>query len=325
MGAEVKAILRAAKDGESLKALGANIVTADFDEHISLVGACKGSQCVVSALSGMTTTIKSRRHYSGSTLEGGRGGWRATLQSLALLHRLQPIRARPQPQLRPAKRVSALRSSLDPTKATRRQSEANQCISSLSPPAVTASPHSPSCRPALSLLSTPSPASGRSSTRAACVGRPFFNGGFAYLLVTRGFIDRQNRKVLFCGEDDGVQVDYTTLDDLAAFNARVALDPEAPRSLHTARVTKSPRQLAEHASSLTGQRYGTLRCGSLAELRAQIKTLFEVDPDPEAHGLPMWQAMQSRTSIPGLVGVLKTTTSATASYHGPPSTTSWRR
>ena len=58
MGVKVKAIVRSAQKSGKLINPNVEIVEAHFDDHESLVKACTGSQCVVSALNGTTKIIK---------------------------------------------------------------------------------------------------------------------------------------------------------------------------------------------------------------------------------------------------------------------------
>lgn len=58
MGVKVKAIVRSAQKSGKLIDPSVEIVEAQFDDHDSLVKACTGSQCVVSALNGTTKIIK---------------------------------------------------------------------------------------------------------------------------------------------------------------------------------------------------------------------------------------------------------------------------
>ncbi len=96
--------------------------------------------------------------------------------------------------------------------------------------------------------------------------------------------------VLYWGNADQ-RMDFTTMDDTAAFTANVALDDSAPRFLRVAGDQISPRQLATVVSEVTGTKFRLLRAGGLGLLNVLIRVARTVAPG-EKDLYPAWQGMQ---------------------------------
>ena len=117
------------------------------------------------------------------------------------------------------------------------------------------------------------------------------NGGFTDLIVGAApFILFPIKRVLHFG-DAQQGIDFTTMDDTAAFTARAALDPDAPRVLRISGDETSPRGLAASASAATGQRFTTMRAGSLGTLSALIVAARTVMPGTK-QVFPPFQGLQ---------------------------------
>ncbi|WP_237479454.1 NmrA family NAD(P)-binding protein [Lichenibacterium dinghuense] len=117
------------------------------------------------------------------------------------------------------------------------------------------------------------------------------NGGFTDLIVGPApFILFPIKRVLHFGDADQ-RVDFTTMDDTAAFTARAALDPGAPRVLRISGDETSPRGIAASASAATGQSFTTMRAGSLRTLSALIVAARTVMPGRRAV-FPPFQGLQ---------------------------------
>ncbi len=118
-----------------------------------------------------------------------------------------------------------------------------------------------------------------------------FNGAFADMLTGRmPLILFKFNRVLYWGDADQ-RMDFTTIDDTAAYTARVALEPATPRFLRIAGDQLSARELAAVASEVTGVRFRLLRAGGLGMLGALIKVARTVAP-AERELFPAWQGMQ---------------------------------
>ncbi len=118
-----------------------------------------------------------------------------------------------------------------------------------------------------------------------------FCGAFAELLSGQMplILFRVNR-VLCWGSADQ-RMDFTTMDDTAAFTASAALDPSTPRFLRIAGNEVSARELAVIASEVTGKPFRLLRPGGLGMLGALIEIARLAAPK-ETELYPAWQGMQ---------------------------------
>jgi len=117
------------------------------------------------------------------------------------------------------------------------------------------------------------------------------NGAFADLLAGQApIVLRGPRIVLHWGGADQL-LDFTTKDDVAAYTAAAALDPDTPRILRIAGDSVTPRDLAATMQMLTGHRFRLVRPGGTPVLSAIIKVARVLAPQPSAV-FPAWQGMQ---------------------------------
>jgi nucleoside-diphosphate-sugar epimerase len=127
--------------------------------------------------------------------------------------------------------------------------------------------------------------------RAPLRATSILNGAFADMLTGQmPLILFPLRRVIHWGEADQ-PLDFTAMDDVAAFTAAAALDPTTPRFLRIAGAQASPRDLAALASAATGRRFRTLRLGDPRRLDGLIRIARLVAP---GHGqvFPPWQGLQ---------------------------------
>ena len=118
-----------------------------------------------------------------------------------------------------------------------------------------------------------------------------FNGAFAELLTGQmPLIFFKLKRILYWGNADQ-RMDFTTMDDTAAFTASVALDPSTPRILRIAGDQLSARELTAVVSEVTGRRFRLFRAGGLGMLGMLIKVARMVAP-AEKDIFPAWQGMQ---------------------------------
>ena len=118
------------------------------------------------------------------------------------------------------------------------------------------------------------------------------NGAFMNLLAGEApvVLFKINR-VLYWGQDPDQLIDFTTVDDTAAYTAEAALDPGAPRILRIAGEQISAAGLAAAASEVSGKPFRLLRGGDLGRLQGIIKLVRALTPKSEAP-FPVWQGMQ---------------------------------
>ena len=118
-----------------------------------------------------------------------------------------------------------------------------------------------------------------------------FNGAFADMLTGQmPLILFKLKRVLYWGDADQ-RMDFTTVDDTAAFTARAALDSSTPRFLRIAGDQLSARELTAVVSEVTGKEFRLLRAGGLGLLGMLIKVARTVAP-AERDLYPAWQGMQ---------------------------------
>jgi len=119
-----------------------------------------------------------------------------------------------------------------------------------------------------------------------------FNGAFTDMLTGQmPLILFKLRRILYWGSADQ-RMDFTTMDDTAAFTARVAMDAGAPRFLRVAGDQLSARELAAMMSEVSGERYRLLRAGGLGMLSIMATVARRIAPGAEKELYPAWQGMQ---------------------------------
>jgi nucleoside-diphosphate-sugar epimerase len=236
-GASVKALVRKESSPEKLKQLqlaGASIAEVDFEYPATLIKACSGGSCVVSALAGLRDIIVGKQGVLlDSAVESG------------------------------VQRFIPSDYSIDFTKlpdGTNRNLDLRRDFH-------------------------------KRLDRAPLAATSILNGAFTDMLTGQApFILFKLRRVLYWGNPDQ-RMDFTTINDTAAFTAAAALDPSTPRILRIAGEQTSARELAKTASEITGKRFRLLRAGSLKTLDRLIRITRALLPETEAL-YPPWQGMQ---------------------------------
>ena len=119
------------------------------------------------------------------------------------------------------------------------------------------------------------------------------NGMFADILPTphSPFFDFEARRVNYWGLPDQ-RLDFTTMDDTAAFTAAVALDDHAPKVLKIAGDQLSAREMADAASRTLGSTFSPFRLGTLDELGRKIVDARASDPTAEDNVYAPFQLLQ---------------------------------
>ena len=117
------------------------------------------------------------------------------------------------------------------------------------------------------------------------------NGMFADLLAGQApFIIRRIRRVVYW-EDADQPMDFTTIEDTAAYTAAAALDRLTPRFLRIAGDVVTARDLADIASSVSGKRFKLFRAGDLGRFEKVIRLTRTLSPGT-TDVYPPWQGMQ---------------------------------
>jgi nucleoside-diphosphate-sugar epimerase len=124
----------------------------------------------------------------------------------------------------------------------------------------------------------------------AIAATSILNGAFAEMLTGQApFLLFPIRRALVW-ENPDQKMDFTAMDDVAAFTAAAALDDRAPRYLRIAGNEASARDLAALATEVTGKPFHLLRAGGLRRLERLILLLRAVGGEDTLY--PPWQGMQ---------------------------------
>ena len=127
--------------------------------------------------------------------------------------------------------------------------------------------------------------------RAPIAATSILNGAFMDMLTGQApFILFRFHRVLYW-ENADQPLDFTTMDDTAAFTAAAALDEETPRFLRIVGQKVTARELAAIMSNLTGKQFKLLRAGGLGRLKTIIRIVRKLNP-AEHDPFPAWQGMQ---------------------------------
>lgn len=127
--------------------------------------------------------------------------------------------------------------------------------------------------------------------RAPIAVTSIFNGAFMEILTDKAPILLFKLRRVLCWGDADQRLDFTTIEDTAAFTAAAALDPVTPRYLRIADGQASARDLAAIMTAVTGKPHQLLRAGSLTALERIIKVARAIAPGRE-QVYPPWQGMQ---------------------------------
>ena len=127
---------------------------------------------------------------------------------------------------------------------------------------------------------------------AAIESTSIFNGAFAEIL-TYGVpvLDFKKKMVGYWGDPDW-RMDFTSMDDTAAYTAAAAMDPSAPAALRIASFQVSPRDLVRYTADILKDPFKLVRMGSLEELAAHNTAERAAHPEGENELFPRWQQGQ---------------------------------
>jgi nucleoside-diphosphate-sugar epimerase len=118
-----------------------------------------------------------------------------------------------------------------------------------------------------------------------------YNGAFADMLTGQMPLILFRWKRVLCWGSADQRMDFTTMDDTAAFTASAALDPSTPRFLRIAGDQLSARELAAIAGEVTGEKFRVFRAGGLGMLGMLIKVARAMAAGGQEL-YPAWQGMQ---------------------------------
>jgi nucleoside-diphosphate-sugar epimerase len=118
-----------------------------------------------------------------------------------------------------------------------------------------------------------------------------FNGMFTDLLTGQAPVVLFGlKRVVYWGDAEQL-LDFTSIENTAAFTARAAMDDATPRYLRIAGDVLNVKSLAEAASAATGKSFRPMRVGGLGALKTMINITRSLIPKKEEI-FPPWQGMQ---------------------------------
>jgi hypothetical protein len=133
--------------------------------------------------------------------------------------------------------------------------------------------------------------------RAPIAATSILNGAFAEVLTYNiPLLDFKQHQVGYW-EDADWKIDFTTIDDTAAFTAAAALDAASPRWLRIASFQLSPRELAAAAEAAGRGHFEVVRLGSRADFATHIQQARAANPAGEHQLYADWQQMQYLLSM----------------------------
>ena len=124
-----------------------------------------------------------------------------------------------------------------------------------------------------------------------------FNGAFAEILTYNIPLLDYEKKIVGYWQDPDWCIDFTAMDDTAAFTAAAALDASTPQALRIASFRVSPNELVNLATKLVKTPFKLVRLGSLEDLRAYNKRERAAHPEGENELYPQWQRGQYMQSM----------------------------
>ncbi|SDF57194.1 NmrA family NAD(P)-binding protein [Cellulophaga baltica] len=106
-----------------------------------------------------------------------------------------------------------------------------------------------------------------------------FNGCFADILMyNTPILNVKEKSIGYWGDNADWELDFTTMDDTAAFTAEAALDDTAPRNLQIASFQVSPNMIYDHIKQISGKDYKIHQMSSLEDFASHIKRQREENP-----------------------------------------------
>ncbi|WP_069660267.1 NmrA family NAD(P)-binding protein [Arcticibacter eurypsychrophilus] len=125
-----------------------------------------------------------------------------------------------------------------------------------------------------------------------------FNGAFADILkYNTPVLNLKDKSIGYFGDNKDWKLDFTTMDDTAAFTAEVALDDDAPRNLQIASFQISPNMIWNDVKEVTGQEFRIFQLATLEDFAQSIKKQRADNPAGENELYAKWQQSQYMYSM----------------------------
>lgn len=120
-----------------------------------------------------------------------------------------------------------------------------------------------------------------------------FNGAFSYVLrFGIPLLNQKDQSIAYYEGKADWKIDFTSLEDTAAFTAAAALDDSAPRFLHIAGFRASPEDFVALSRKVFGTPFRLEHNGTLDQFKETIEKVRKAHPEGEHELYPAWQQMQ---------------------------------
>ena len=124
-----------------------------------------------------------------------------------------------------------------------------------------------------------------------------FNGAFTDILSYNVPFFDSKKKIVGYWDDPDWYVDFTTMDDTAAYTASAALDTDTPKALCIASFQVSARDLAKFTKDVLGTPFELVSLGSREELAEKNRRNRAEHPEGETQLYASWQGGQYLQSM----------------------------
>ena len=133
--------------------------------------------------------------------------------------------------------------------------------------------------------------------KAPIAATSIFNGAFTDILLYNVPLFDAKKKVVGYWDDPDWYVDFTTMDDTAAYTALASLDSETPKALCIASFQVSARDLAAFTTNVLGTPFELVNLGSREELAERNRRDRAEHPEGETQLYASWQGSQYLQSM----------------------------
>ncbi len=125
-----------------------------------------------------------------------------------------------------------------------------------------------------------------------------FNGAFADILqYNTPILNLKDKSIGYWGDKADWKLDFTTMDDTAAFTAEAALDDNAPRDLQIASFQISPNMILADVKGASGQDFKIHQLSGIEDFAAFLKKQRAENPAGENELYANWQGGQYMYSM----------------------------
>ncbi len=125
-----------------------------------------------------------------------------------------------------------------------------------------------------------------------------FNGCFADILMyNTPILNLKDKSIGYWGDKADWKLDFTTMDNTAAFTAQVALDETAPRNLQIASFQISPNMIFNNVQEITGESFKLHNITTLENFAASIRKQRDENPASENELYAKFQQAQYMYSM----------------------------